>query len=106
MAVGSSQAYSRRQPPRQPLSGEQLCRRLHCLLSPLPAAPARPRLAEMLPPLRKAPGALRAAALAGAEARAVADAADTATAATPGATVVVKPRRRRSLRHVAAPCLR
>ncbi|XP_028353253.1 uncharacterized protein [Physeter macrocephalus] len=61
----------------------------------------------MLPPLRKA---LRreqlAAALAGAEAQAVADAPNAAAATATGATVVVKPRRRRSLRHVAAPCLR
>ncbi|KAJ8785578.1 hypothetical protein J1605_007175 [Eschrichtius robustus] len=61
----------------------------------------------MLPPLRKA---LRreqlAAALAGAEAQAVADATTAAAATATGATVVVKPRRRRSLRHVAAPCLR
>lgn len=61
----------------------------------------------MLPPLGKA---LRreqlAAPLAGAEAQAGADAADAAAAAAMGATVVVKPRRRRSLRHVAAPCLR
>lgn len=60
----------------------------------------------MLPPLRKALSALLATALAGAEALAVADATDKATASTTSATVVVKPQGRRSLRHVAAPCLR